>query len=176
MEHKRVTALDLNSQGLQGSLYPYVGNLNFLRGFSLCNNTFQGTIPQELRRLSRLPDWSFCILVLVLSLSTPIDPSLKLLPNKGSPVSQLKYSRAIGCLMYVMISTRLDIAYAMGRLSRYTSIKSHLDWRFGRYFLPLVNSDWPGFVGGVTGGEINRLNDDGSVIKCHSSSTSLIQP
>nr|KAJ0221579.1 hypothetical protein LSAT_V11C200099630 [Lactuca sativa] len=31
--------------------------------------------------------------------STPIDPSLKLLLNKGSPVSQLEYSRAIGCLM-----------------------------------------------------------------------------
>nr|KAJ0213553.1 hypothetical protein LSAT_V11C400214640 [Lactuca sativa] len=53
--------------------------------------------------------------------STPIDPSLKLLPNKGSPVSQLEYSRAIGCLMYAMISTRLDIAYDVGRLSRYTN-------------------------------------------------------
>nr|KAJ0200300.1 hypothetical protein LSAT_V11C600326060 [Lactuca sativa] len=30
---------------------------------------------------------------------TPIDPSLKLLPNKGSLVSQLEYSRAIGCLI-----------------------------------------------------------------------------
>nr|KAJ0211675.1 hypothetical protein LSAT_V11C400223470 [Lactuca sativa] len=47
--------------------------------------------------------------------NTPIDPSLKLLPNKGSPTSQLEYSRAIGCLMYAMISTRSDITYAVGK-------------------------------------------------------------
>ncbi|GKE54628.1 leucine-rich repeat protein, partial [Tanacetum coccineum] len=29
--HKRVTALKLNSQGLEGSLSPHVGNLSFLR-------------------------------------------------------------------------------------------------------------------------------------------------
>nr|KAJ0228400.1 hypothetical protein LSAT_V11C100031650 [Lactuca sativa] len=61
--------------------------------------------------------------------STPIDPSLKLLPNKRSPVSQLEYSRAIGCLMYAMISTRPDITYAMGRLSRYTSNPSSHHWK-----------------------------------------------
>nr|KAJ0218821.1 hypothetical protein LSAT_V11C300106500 [Lactuca sativa] len=53
--------------------------------------------------------------------STPIDPSLKLLPSKGSPSSHLEYSRAIGCLMYVMISIKRDIANSVGRLSRYTS-------------------------------------------------------
>nr|KAJ0226697.1 hypothetical protein LSAT_V11C100011720 [Lactuca sativa] len=63
------------------------------------------------------------------SVSTPIDPSLKLLPNKGSPVSQLEYSRAIGCLMYAMISTRPDIAYVVGRLSRYTSNPSSHRWQ-----------------------------------------------
>ncbi|KAJ9566244.1 hypothetical protein OSB04_002210 [Centaurea solstitialis] len=36
-------------------------------------------------------------------------------------VSQLEYSQAIGCLMYAMTSTCPDIAYAIGRLSRYTS-------------------------------------------------------
>nr|KAJ0195032.1 hypothetical protein LSAT_V11C700367740 [Lactuca sativa] len=49
------------------------------------------------------------------------DPSLKLLPNKGSLVFQLEYSTAICCLMYVMISSRLDITYVVGRLSRYIS-------------------------------------------------------
>ncbi|GKA85409.1 zinc finger, CCHC-type containing protein [Tanacetum coccineum] len=39
----------------------------------------------------------------------------------GKPVDQLKYSRAIGCLMYAMTSTRPDIAYAVDRLSRFTS-------------------------------------------------------
>ncbi|KAL4576230.1 hypothetical protein LXL04_012321 [Taraxacum kok-saghyz] len=52
--HRRVTALRLKSQGLVGSLSPYVGNLSFLHVFSLMNNSFEGTIPHELGRLSRL--------------------------------------------------------------------------------------------------------------------------
>ncbi|GKD96107.1 hypothetical protein Tco_1380004 [Tanacetum coccineum] len=46
-----------------------------------------------------------------------LDPTVKFRPNKGTPVSQLEYSRAIGCLMYAMISTRPDIAFAVGKLS-----------------------------------------------------------
>nr|GEX33564.1 retrotransposon protein, putative, Ty1-copia subclass [Tanacetum cinerariifolium] len=34
-----------------------------------------------------------------------------------TPVSQLEYFRAIGCLMYAMISTRPDIAFVVGKLS-----------------------------------------------------------
>nr|GEU78013.1 zinc finger, CCHC-type [Tanacetum cinerariifolium] len=50
-----------------------------------------------------------------------MDPVEKLNPNTGKPVDQLEYSRAIGCLMYVMTSTRPDIAYAVDRLSMVTS-------------------------------------------------------
>ncbi|KAD6454253.1 hypothetical protein E3N88_08959 [Mikania micrantha] len=49
---------------------------------------------------------------------TPIDPTVKLLPNQGNPISQLEYAKAIGCLMYAMVSTRPDIAFAVGKLSR----------------------------------------------------------
>ncbi|GKD23776.1 zf-CCHC domain-containing protein [Tanacetum coccineum] len=49
--------------------------------------------------------------------STPMDPVEKLKPNTSKPVDQLEYSRAIGCLMYAITSTRLDIAYAIGRLN-----------------------------------------------------------
>ncbi|GJZ94201.1 kinase-like domain-containing protein [Tanacetum coccineum] len=52
--HKRVTALFLESLGLEGSLSPHIGNLSFLHEFSLFNNSFQGTIPQEFGRLSRI--------------------------------------------------------------------------------------------------------------------------
>nr|GEW66853.1 zinc finger, CCHC-type [Tanacetum cinerariifolium] len=66
---------------------------------------------------------------------TPVDPTVKFRHNKGTPVSQLEYSRAIGCLMYAMISTRLDIAFAVGKLSRYTSNPSALHWQaFGQVF------------------------------------------
>ncbi|GJR30997.1 zinc finger, CCHC-type containing protein [Tanacetum coccineum] len=54
-------------------------------------------------------------------MSTPMDLVEKLKPNTGKTVDQFEYSRAIGCLMYAMPSTRADIVYAVGRLRRFTS-------------------------------------------------------
>nr|GEW61771.1 zinc finger, CCHC-type [Tanacetum cinerariifolium] len=51
------------------------------------------------------------------SVSTPMDPVGKIMQNTGKPMDQLEYSRAIGCLMYVMTSIRHDIVYAVDRLS-----------------------------------------------------------
>ncbi|GKC21724.1 zinc finger, CCHC-type containing protein [Tanacetum coccineum] len=62
------------------------------------------------------------------SVSTPMDPIEKLMPNTSKPLDQLEYSRAIGCLMYAMTSTRPDIAYVVGRLSRFTSNPSRQHW------------------------------------------------
>ncbi|GJY39119.1 hypothetical protein Tco_0425483 [Tanacetum coccineum] len=56
------------------------------------------------------------------------DPVEKLKPNIGKPVDHLEYSRAIGCLMYAMTSTRPDNAYAVSRLSRFTSNPSRQHW------------------------------------------------
>nr|GEV31172.1 zinc finger, CCHC-type [Tanacetum cinerariifolium] len=61
--------------------------------------------------------------------STPMDRVEKLKPDTGKPVDQLEYSRAIGCLMYAMISTRPDIAYAVSRLSRFTSNPNRQHWK-----------------------------------------------
>nr|GEW46058.1 zinc finger, CCHC-type [Tanacetum cinerariifolium] len=61
------------------------------------------------------------------SMSTLMDLVEKLMPNTGKPMNQLEHSRAIGCLMYVMTSTRLDIAYAVGRLSRFTMLEGYSD-------------------------------------------------
>ncbi|XP_006480689.1 probable LRR receptor-like serine/threonine-protein kinase At3g47570 [Citrus sinensis] len=52
--HRRVTALDLMSKSLSGSLSPHLGNLSFLREINLSNNTIQGEIPPEFGRLFRL--------------------------------------------------------------------------------------------------------------------------
>ncbi|GJY00152.1 zinc finger, CCHC-type containing protein [Tanacetum coccineum] len=60
--------------------------------------------------------------------STPMEAGIKLMPHVGKPVNQLEYSRAIGCLMYAMTSTRPDIAYAVGKLSRFTSNPSNHHW------------------------------------------------
>ncbi|GJR97559.1 zinc finger, CCHC-type containing protein [Tanacetum coccineum] len=61
--------------------------------------------------------------------STHMDTSEKLMPNKGLAVSQLEYSRVISCLMYAMTCTRPAIAFVVGKLSRltYTSYPSVLE-------------------------------------------------
>ncbi|GJU97877.1 zinc finger, CCHC-type containing protein [Tanacetum coccineum] len=51
--------------------------------------------------------------------SIPMDTSEKLVPNNGQAVSQLEYSRVIGCLMYAMTCTRPNIAFAISKLSSY---------------------------------------------------------
>ncbi|GKC07331.1 hypothetical protein Tco_0998941 [Tanacetum coccineum] len=61
--------------------------------------------------------------------STPMATSEKLIPNNGQAVSQLDSSRVIGCLMYVMTCTRPDIAFAVGKLSRYTSNYGTQHWQ-----------------------------------------------
>ncbi|GKC07978.1 hypothetical protein Tco_0999588 [Tanacetum coccineum] len=65
----------------------------------------------------------------VIIVSTPMDISEKLMPNNGQAISQLKYSRVINCLMYAMTCTRPDIAFVMGKLSRYTSNPSTQHWQ-----------------------------------------------
>ncbi|GJY80115.1 zinc finger, CCHC-type containing protein [Tanacetum coccineum] len=65
----------------------------------------------------------------VILVSTPMDTSEKLMPNNGQAVSQLEYSRVIGCLIYVTTCTRPDIGFAMGKLSRYTSNHGTQHWQ-----------------------------------------------
>ncbi|CAA7044991.1 unnamed protein product [Microthlaspi erraticum] len=67
--------------------------------------------------------------ILVPLVSTPMEASVKLMPNTGKAVLQHEYSQVIGCLMYAMTSTRPNIAYAVGRLSRYTSNPSTHHWQ-----------------------------------------------
>lgn len=52
---------------------------------------------------------------------TPVDLSLHLAKNIDDPVSQLEYSRVIGSLVYITNCTRPNIAYAVNKLSRFTS-------------------------------------------------------
>ncbi|GKD25341.1 zinc finger, CCHC-type containing protein [Tanacetum coccineum] len=61
--------------------------------------------------------------------STPMDTSEKLMPNNGQAVSQLEYSRVIGCLMYAMTCITPDIAFVVGKLSRYTSNSDTQHWQ-----------------------------------------------
>ena len=53
-------------------------------------------------------------------MSTPYDLSSQLKKNKEHSVAQTEHAQIIGSLMYLTNYTRLDIAYVVSRLSRYT--------------------------------------------------------
>lgn len=59
---------------------------------------------------------------------TPYDSSIHLKKNKGDCVSQEKYAKIIGSVMYLMNCTRPDIAYVVSRLSKYTHNPSNEHW------------------------------------------------
>ncbi|GJS79708.1 zinc finger, CCHC-type containing protein [Tanacetum coccineum] len=61
--------------------------------------------------------------------STPMDTSEKLMPNNDQVVSQLEYFRVTGCLIYALTCTRPDIAFAVGKLSMYTSNPGTQHWQ-----------------------------------------------
>jgi hypothetical protein len=61
--------------------------------------------------------------------NTHFDSSIKLNDNSRRAIAQLEYASAIGSMMYVMHCTRLDIAFAVCRLSRYTSYHSIDHWK-----------------------------------------------
>jgi hypothetical protein len=49
-----VVALDLSSQGLDGTISPAIGNLTFLRSLNLSFNGLRGEIPPSIGSLRRL--------------------------------------------------------------------------------------------------------------------------
>jgi len=64
----------------------------------------------------------------VLRVRTPYDPSIHLTKNKGSSVSQTKYTKIIGSVVFSMHYTRPDITYTVSRLRRYTHNPSKEHW------------------------------------------------
>ena len=55
--------------------------------------------------------------------STPAEVSSKLkpAPSQAEPVNQTEYQSAVGSLMYLAVSTRLDIAFSVNNLARFNS-------------------------------------------------------
>ena len=49
--------------------------------------------------------------------------------NKGESVSQVEYSRVTDSIIFLMSCTRPDIAYAVNKLSRYTSNPGVMHWQ-----------------------------------------------
>ena len=68
---------------------------------------------------------------------------MKFTKHTGKPISQLEYAKIIGSLMYAMTCTRPDIAFAVGKLSRFTSNPGPQHWlairRVLRYLKGTIN-------------------------------------
>ncbi|GKE16448.1 zinc finger, CCHC-type containing protein [Tanacetum coccineum] len=95
----------------------------------------------------------------VILVSTPMDTIEKLMPNNGQVVSQLEYSRVIGCLLYAMTCTMPDIAFVVGKLIRltYTGYPSVLEGYTGESWISNTedNSSTSGWVFLLGGGAIS---------------------
>ena len=89
--------------------------------------------------------------------NTLFDSSMKLNDYCDKAVAQLEYANVIGSFMYVMHYTRPDIAFAICKLSRYTSKPNTNHWKgIARVFgylkrtidLGLFYSDFPTIMDG----------------------------
>ena len=104
--------------------------------------------------------------------NTPFDSTVKLQKNSGRVVAQLEYVSAIGCMMYAMHCTRSDIAFAMSKLSQFTSNLGPEHWKaIGRVSgylkktsdLELTYMTHPGIMEGYTDASwINNSSDSKS--------------
>ena len=65
----------------------------------------------------------------VKEVNTPFDSNYKLVENTRWAIAQLEYASVIGSMMYAMHCTRPDVAFAVNRLSRYTSSLSVEHWK-----------------------------------------------
>ena len=80
------------------------------------------------------------------SVSTSIPSYYKLKYAKGTLtklefqyMSKVLYSNAIRSMMYAMITTRLDIAYGVGLVSRFTNCPSKDHWHVVKWMLRYLN-------------------------------------
>ncbi|GKG21732.1 hypothetical protein Tco_0384327 [Tanacetum coccineum] len=101
-----------------------------------------------------------------------MDTNEKLMLNNGQAVSQLKYSRVVGCLMYAMTCTRSDIVFAVGKLSWYTSNRDTQHWQAIQWVLKylkktidyrLIYTGYPSVLEGYTDASwISNTEDNSS--------------
>nr|GEW66883.1 zinc finger, CCHC-type [Tanacetum cinerariifolium] len=102
---------------------------NLVSGFELCKSG----VPKQLGvdvylELNTIQMNPFKLLKLE-EANTPCESSCKLVENNGRAVAQIEYASAIGCLMYATRCTIPDTAYAVCKLSRYTSNPSQDHWK-----------------------------------------------
>ena len=95
----------------------YLGGANVILGIKIFRDNDCITLSQSHYAEKILKKFEYFDMSLM---STPFDLKVHLIKNRGDTVSQDKYAQIIGSLMFLTNCTRLDIAYPIRRLSRYT--------------------------------------------------------
>ena len=72
--------------------------------------------------------------------STPMDRSyLDSLNQESTPAVDVPYRQAIGSLMYLMIGSRPDLAFAIGKLSQHAESPTTFNWIAAKLVLRYLN-------------------------------------
>ena len=61
-------------------------------------------------------------------------------PEKREHMSRVPYASAVGCIMYAMTYTRLDVAYLLGVVSRYQSDPEENYWKVVKTILKYLRN------------------------------------
>ena len=77
-----------------------------------------------------------------LSVTDPEDD--RIIPEQIIEGCQVSYLTIIGSLMYLMLGTRPDIAYAVGTLSRFSAKPKLAHWEAAKYVLRYIYSSYKG--------------------------------
>ena len=73
--------------------------------------------------------------------ATPMDRSYsELVQQESAPAKDLPYRQVIGSLMYLMIGSRPDLAFAIGKLSQHAESPSNFHWIWAKRVLRYLNS------------------------------------
>ena len=128
-------------------------------GYALCQSHYKEKLLLKFKHLQ------------IKEANTLYDPRETQLNNSGRSVEQLEYASIIGSLMYAMHCTRPDIAFAVSKVSRYTSHTGTAHWKaITRIFgylkrtinLSLTYSEFPALEGYSDASWITSANDNKS--------------
>nr|GEY38965.1 hypothetical protein [Tanacetum cinerariifolium] len=121
-----IEEMDVKTTFLNGELEEEV-YMNQHMGFTMPGNENKIDLTKEfLSSRFSMKDMGEAYVILA---CTPMDTCEKLMPNKGPTISKLEYSRMIGWLICAMTCKRPDIAFYVGKLSRYTSNPGTQHWQ-----------------------------------------------
>ena len=62
------------------------------------------------------------------AIKTPMEPNLKLVRLEAPEIDAKLYQSGLGALMYAMLATRPDLAFAVGTLSKHAAMPGEAHW------------------------------------------------